>query len=544
MSRVAHESAALFLAVASVALGGCTSGPARTTDEHWTRGATCYEIFVRSFQDSDGDGIGDLPGLISKLDYINDGNPDTRGDLGARCIWLMPVAESPGYHGYDVMDYYRIERDYGTNDDFRRLIAEAHERGIRVLVDMVLNHASSEHPYFQAALRDTTSQYRAWFRWSATRPTDLNPWGQSNWHKSPLRDEWYYGFFWGGMPDLNYTHPPVVEEAKKVAQFWLEEMDVDGFRLDAIPYLVEEDGKIHHTPRTHAVLREYAAFVRSVKADAYTVGEVWDNSDALTSYYPDQLDSHFAFEVADSMIAAVRSGSARGLLPPILRLQRELPANRWSPFLRNHDQPRTRTELGGDLARARIASFILLTLPGVPFVYYGEEIGMTGSKPDERLRTPMQWSAAPGAGFTRGTPWQQLQDDSVTTTVESQEADPKSVLELHRRLIPLRDGNDALAAGLLVPLTASNDAVASYLRRDGDEIVMVIANLASAALSGVSLASENGALPSGSWTLRSLLGGDDAGPLEVGDDGRLEGYMPLPTLAPLGGYIFELTPRP
>jgi glycosidase len=393
-------------------------------------------------------------------------------------------------------------------------------------------------------LRDTSSQYRAWFRWSATRPTELNPWGQSNWHKSPRRDEWYYGFFWGGMPDLNYTHPPVLEEAKKVAQFWLEEMDVDGFRLDAIPYLVEEDGKIHHTPRTHAVLREYAAFVRSVKADAYTVGEVSDNSDALISYYPDQLDSHFAFEVADSMIAAVRSGSARGLLPPILRLQRELPANRWSPFLRNHDQPRTRTELGGDLARARIASFILLTLPGVPFVYYGEEIGMTGSKPDERLRTPMQWSAAPGAGFTRGTPWQQLQDDSVTTTVESQEADPKSILELHRRLIPLRDGNDALATGLLVPLTASSDAVASYLRRDGDEIVMVIANLGSAALGGVSLASENGALPSGSWALRSLLGGDDAVSVEVGDDGRLEGYVPLPTLAPLEGYIFELIPRP
>ena len=536
------------LALACTALGACASAsvPAPASEPSiapWTHGATCYEIFVRSFQDSDGDGIGDIPGLISKLDYINDGDPSTRRDLGARCVWLMPVAESPSYHGYDVSDYYRIERDYGTNDDFKRLVAEAHRRGIRVLVDMVLNHASSEHPYFQEALRDSTSPYRAWFRWSPTRPTELNPWGQSNWHKSPLRDEWYYGFFWGGMPDLNYTHPPVVAEAKKVARFWLEDMGVDGFRLDAIPYLVEEPGRINHSPATHAVLRDYAAYVRSVKPDAYTVGEVSDNSDAMLGYYPDQLDSHFAFEVADSLIAAVRSGSAKGLLPPVLRLQRELPANRWSPFLRNHDQPRTATELGGDLAKARIASFILLTLPGVPFVYYGEEIGMVGSKPDERLRTPMQWSRAPGAGFTRGTPWQPLQYDALETTVEAQERDPKSLLELHRRLIPVRDENAALAAGRLVPLVASNDAVAAYVRREGDHAVLVVANLGAMPATDVSLASETGALPRGSWTLRSLLGGADAPPLTIGDDGRLAGYSPLYTLAPMEGYLFAFVPR-
>ena len=536
------------LALACAALSACASAhvpaPAPAPSiAPWTSGATCYEIFVRSFQDSDGDGIGDIPGLISKLDYINDGDPSTRRDLGARCVWLMPVAESPSYHGYDVSDYYRIERDYGTNDDFKRLVAEAHRRGIRVLVDMVLNHASSEHPYFQEALRDPTSAYRAWFRWSPTRPTELNPWGQSNWHKSPLRDEWYYGFFWGGMPDLNYTHPPVVAEAKKVARFWLEDMGVDGFRLDAIPYLVEEPGRINHSAGTHAVLRDYAAYVRSVKPDAYTVGEVSDNSDAMLAYYPDQLDSHFAFEVADSLIAAVRSGSAKGLLPPVLRLQRELPANRWSPFLRNHDQPRTATELGGDLAKARIASFILLTLPGVPFVYYGEEIGMVGAKPDERLRTPMQWSGAPGGGFTRGTPWQPFQYDSLVTTVEAQTGDPRSLLELHRRLIPVRDANPALAAGRLVPLVASNDAVAAYVRREGDRVVLVVANLGAAPLTDVSLASEPGALPRGSWALRNLLGGADAPPLTIGGDGRLTGYSPLYTLAPMEGYLFAFVPR-
>ena len=509
----------------------------------WTRGATCYEVFVRSFQDSDGDGIGDIPGLISRLDYINDGNPGTRTDLGARCIWLMPVAQSPSYHGYDVTDYYRIERDYGTNEDFKRLIAESHRRGIRVLVDMVLNHASSEHPFFQAALRDPASPYRAWFRWSPTRPTELNPWGQSNWHKSPVRDEWFYGFFWSGMPDLNYTHRPVLEEAKKVARFWLEEMNVDGFRLDAIPYLVEEPGRIHHSPGTHAVLREYAAFVRSVKPEAFTVGEVSDNSNALPAYYPDQLDSHFAFEVADSLIASVRRGSAAGLLPPILRLQRELPDDRWSPFLRNHDQPRTRTELGGDMAKARLASFILLTLPGVPFVYYGEEIGMVGAKPDERLRTPMQWSPAPGGGFTRGTPWQQMQEDSLIATVEAQAGDPRSILELHRRMIPLRDGNAALATGELIPLVASDDRVAAYLRREGDDVVLVVANLGTTATTDVSIRSDAGALPSGSWTARDLLGNDDAASLVVGDDGRFGGYVPRRSFAPLEGYLYQLTPR-
>ena len=158
----------------------------------------CYEVFVRSFYDSNGDGIGDLKGLIEKLDYID--------KLGASCIWLMPVAASPSYHGYDVSDYYNVEPAYGTNDDFKRLMKEAHRRGSVVLVDLVLNHSSSEHPYFQAALHDTTSPYRAWYRFSRT-PLGKGPWGGEAWHRSPVRDEYYYGVFWSGMPDLNYQTP-------------------------------------------------------------------------------------------------------------------------------------------------------------------------------------------------------------------------------------------------------------------------------------------------------------------------------------------------
>jgi alpha-amylase len=535
-----RHAAALHLSLGFLACAAPV--PAQNSAPSWTRGATCYEVFVRSFSDSDGDGIGDLKGLIAQLDYINDGDPRSRRSLGARCIWLMPVVESPSYHGYDATDYYRVEPDYGTNDDFRHLIAEAHKRGIKVLVDMVLNHTSNEHPWFQAALRDSTSPYRAWYRWSPTKPTEKGPWGQEVWHKSPIRDEYYYGVFWSGMPDLNYETPAVREESEKIARFWLEGMGADGFRLDAVPYLMEDGGRLAGSPGTHALLHEYATYVRGLRPDAYTVGEVYDSIGPVLAYYPDQLDSYFAFEVADSILAAVRAGSAKGLLPPLLRLQAAVPAQRWSLFLRNHDQPRTRTELGGDMARSRLASFLLLTMPGLPFVYYGEEIGMTGNKPDERLRTPMQWSRGRGGGFTRGTPWEPLADDSLTTTVTAQDGDPQSLLNLNRRLIHLRLASAALAGGELVPLTASDDAVAAYVRRDGDRPVLVIANLSGTQLRGVSLTSAAKALPAGRWTLRSMLGRAPTASLRVGDDGQLHGYVPIGTLAPLAGYLFELSP--
>ncbi len=509
----------------------------------WIRGATCYEVFVRSFRDSDGDGIGDLRGLTQSLDYLNDGNPRTTRDLGVRCLWLMPVAESPSYHGYDVTDYYRVEPDYGTNDDFRRFVAEAHRRGIRVLVDMVLNHASSEHPMFRAALRDSSSPFRSWFRFAPSKGP-RNRWGGDNWHKSPVRDEYYYGFFWQGMPDLNYGEPRVLEEMRKVATFWLNDMGVDGFRLDAVKFLVEEGDRGDDTPGTHRVLADYAAHVRRARPGSYTVGEVWDSTGALLPYYPNQLDGYFAFEVADSLIAAVRNGSGRGLLAPVLRLQRLLPAWRWSQFLRNHDQPRTRTELGGDWEKARLAAVLLLTLPGLPFVYYGEELGMTGTKPDERIRTPMAWSLdGPHAGFTTGTPWQAMAGDSLEANVAAQEANPGSLLALYRRLIHLRADHAALAGGRLIPLRASHDALTAFMRRDGRRAVMVVVNLGGEPLSAVALYSEAGALPPGSFRTRNLLGGGAMAPVRIGADGRLRGYAPLPVLPPKSAWVLELNPR-
>ena len=526
----------LALAIAAP-LGAQDAPPA------WTRGATCYEVFVRSFQDSDGDGVGDLKGLVSRLDYINDGDPRSRRDLGAQCIWLMPVSESPSYHGYDVVDYYKVDREYGTAEDFRTLVREAHRRGIKVLVDLVLNHSSSQHPYFLEAARDTASRYRPWYRWSRTNPGEKTPWGADLWHKSPARDEYYFALFWSGMPDLNYAHQPVMEEAKRIARFWIDSMGVDGFRLDAVKHLVEEPGRVEHARGTHAVLREWSSYVRTVKPDVYTIGEVWDNVERMLPYYPDQLTSHFAFEVADAVVSAVKSGSAKGMLEPVRALERTVPDHRWSPFLRNHDQPRTRTELGGDMAKARLASAIMLTMPGMPFVYYGEEIGMTGTKPDERIRTPMQWSRANHAGFTTGTPWEQLADDSATVTVEAQDRDPQSILNLHRRLIHLRSSNAALGDGELVPLVATDDGVGAWARRLGDRAVIVVANVSGKPASGVSLTSIEGLLPRGGrYRVREMLGRASAPPLTLDSGGRLLRWTPAQVLRTNEFYLFELMP--
>jgi alpha-amylase len=541
MRRTALASACTAVVACAAPAAAQPNAPA----PEWTRGATCYEIFVRSFYDGDGDGVGDIAGLIQKLDYINDGDPATQRDLGARCVWLMPVAASPSYHGYDVTNYYRVNPEYGSNDDFKRLVAEAHRRGIRVLVDMVLNHSSSEHPFFKHASLHPNSPYRGWYLWSPQHPGVRNPWGSDNWHKSPVRDEYYFGLFWSGMPDLNVENPAVVAEMKRIATFWLTEMGVDGFRLDAIKHLVEggRGAQVENLPGTHVFLRDYAAHVRSVKPDAYTVGEVWDSIGAILPYYPDQLTSHFMFELSDAIFTAVNNGSAQNLFRGWLRLQDTLPPHRYSPFLRNHDQQRTMTGLGGNVEKAKLAATLLLTLPGLPFLYYGEEIGMAADKPDPRLRTPMHWSRGPAAGFTRGMPWEPLQPDSMTANVEAQEGDPNSLLSLHRRLVHLRAAHPALATGRLVPLITGSGAVAAYLRREGERAVLVVANLGAAPATGVALASDPGALPAGRrYATADLLGAGPAAPITVGADGRVQGYVPVPTLGPLQVRVLDLSP--
>ena len=531
---------AFCIAIASSSVLGAQ--PARAPiDTTWRQGGVCYEIFVRSFFDSDGDGIGDLAGLTRKLDYVNDGNPRSTRSLGAKCIWLMPIDASPSYHGYDVKNYYRVNPEYGTAADFKRLVAAAHRRGIRVLVDLVLNHASSEHPYFKEALHDPSSPHRSWFRFTPTPPAERGPWGQQVWHKSPERDEYYYGIFTAEMPDLNYATPEVRAEAARIGRFWLTEMGVDGFRLDAVPYLVEENGALAGTAGTHAVLREFAASVRRTAPGAFTVGEVWDSIGTVMPYYPDQLDSYFAFELSDRLLEAVRTSTAQRMLDAYARMQRAMPATRWSPFQRNHDQTRTVTALGGDLRAARLSAELLLTLPGLPFVYYGEELGMTGDKPDPRLRTPMHWTTGRAAGFTTGAAWEPLQPDSATANVAVENADPGSLLNHYRRLIHLRWANRALARGDFLPLATSDPAVAAFLRRDGPRAVLVVANLATTPRAGVTVSSGDGALGRARYATRDLLGDAATSALVVEADGRIRAFVPRATLDARRTYVLELT---
>ena len=508
----------------------------------WTQGATCYEIFVRSFFDSDGDGVGDFNGLTSKLDYINDGDSTATRDLGARCLWLMPISPSPSYHGYDVTNYYGINPEYGSVDDFKRFVSEAHRRGIRILVDMVVNHSSNEHPYFKHAALHTDSPWRDWYVWLPQDPQIKSPWGSPIWHKSPSSDEFYYGLFWHGMPDFNINSSGYNEEAKKIATFWLDSMDVDGFRLDAVKHLAEADSgrQVQNVPGTHVWLRDYAEHVRRTNPEAYTVGEVYDNVGALRPYYPNQLDSYFAFEVSDSILSGVRTGIGKGMLQPILRLQSTIPGHRWSPFLRNHDQSRTLTVLEGDVAKAKVAMTIMLAMPGLPFVYYGEELGMTADKPDPRLRTPMHWTREPAAGFTKGVPWEPLQPDSLTANVEAQDGDSTSLLNLTRRLIHLRAANPALATGELIPLAASNESVVAFVRRLGNRAVILVANVGANPAERVTVISPDNALPSGRFTPGNLLGGSPAAQLRIGRNGRIGGWVPLPSLAPKQAYLFEV----
>lgn len=511
----------------------------------WLGTSTCYEVFVRSFYDSDGDGIGDFRGLTERLDYINDGNPATTRDLGAGCIWLMPINPSPSYHGYDVTNYYDINREYGTLEDFRRFLAEAHRRGIRVLMDLVLNHMSSEHLYFKSALLDAASPYRNWWSWAPAQRRTAN-WSAPTWHKVPQRDEWYYGLFWGGMPDLNLSNPAVKAEAERIARFWLSDVGVDGFRLDAVGHFFEDGEEPRNHPLGQAWLRDYAAALERIRPGTFTIGEVWENLATLRGYYPDQLSAYFAFELADSLISAVRGSSARALIAAVERMQTEFPAGRYGSFQRNHDQTRTMTELRGDWARARLSATLLLTLPGLPFVYYGEELGMTGDKRhgDPRLRTPMQWARQPAAGFTRGLPWEPLPGDSFTANVEPMDGDSTSLLNHYRRMIHLRAARPALGAtATFTPLTTGSDSVLAFVRRGGGNPVLVVANLSGARRAAPALSAAVGALPAGTYAVRAAMGRAPEGTLRVMAAARVANWTPVPALEPFEAVVIDLVPR-
>ncbi|MEO8396069.1 MAG: alpha-amylase family glycosyl hydrolase, partial [Chloroflexota bacterium] len=387
---------AALLIVAPLSAQEATATAEASASAPWWNNRVFYEVFVRSFYDSNGDGNGDLQGLIQKLDYLNDGDPATSDDLGVTGLWLMPIMESPSYHGYDVTDYRTVEADYGTNDDFKQLMSEAHKRGIAVIVDLVVNHTSVDHPWFKASAADD-AQYRDWYRWDDSCPKYLGPWREKVW--IPLNNSCYYAIFWEGMPDLNYANPAVMTEMDDIANYWLTDMGADGFRLDALQHIVEDGTKQQDTPATRQWATSFHEYVDSVKPDALTVGEI-NNSDFVSAaYVPSGADLTFDFDLATAMVNTAKQGSNNTMVSLQKRVNGLTPNGQYAAFLTNHDQNRVMGNLSGDVNKAKVAADLLLTQPGVPFIYYGEELGMSGTKPDERLRTPMQWdSPAPTVG--------------------------------------------------------------------------------------------------------------------------------------------------
>lgn len=496
----------------------------------WWQAAVFYEIFVRSFYDSNGDGIGDFNGITQKLDYLE--------DLGVTGIWLMPIHPSPSYHGYDVTDYYAVNPDYGTMDDFKQLLEEAHQRGMHIIIDLVLNHTSFDHPWAQSANDSLISEYRNWYIWS-----DISD--GSNWHKGKYG--YYYGLFCSCMPDLNYNNPEVTKQMLDVTRFWLQDIGVDGFRVDAAKHLIEEGDLVENTPATHAWYQGFYEFYKSQNPQAYTVGEVFGAGALLTKIYSAQEFDHiFSFEMASGIVNSANGGSNSGIDSAIKFSLMDAPDFNFATFLANHDQDRVMSVLDGDVEKAKVAAFLLLTSPGTPFIYYGEEIGMQGKKPDEDIRLPMQWSAQISAGFSTGTPWRAPNADYKVVNVAEQANDPNSLLSLYSQLIAFREVHSVLRTGQLHLLETNNSGVYAILRVDSNERILVLVNLTTDSISDYKLTLEDAVLRDGAYEAKTLFGKDQAtGPsLNVSQgpevvQGIFKNYKPVNELPPYSTLIVE-----
>src|SRR5262245_3070665 len=511
----------------------------------WWQTAIFYEVFVRSFADADGDGIGDFDGLRARLDGLAGGGATIGASgLGVNALWLMPVAESPSYHGYDVTDYTATKPDFGDLAAFRALVDAAHQRGLKVVIDFEANHTSSQHPWFADAVAG--GAHHDWYVWTKDDPGWPNPIGAGDpWR--PSNAGYYYALFWEGMPDLNLRNPAVTTELERVAQIWLG-LGVDGFRIDAARHLIEDgpDQQVN-TPETHAWLSAFRDDIHATRPDALVVGEVADAERTSGGYTTDgSLDMAFDFEIGPAIANAVSHGDASSLLTSEVGIQKAYPNGGAGTFLSNHDQPRTMTTLRGDATAAALSAGALLTAPGTPFIYYGEELGMTGGKPDERIRTPYPWTAAaPGFGFTTGTPWELFGDGAATTNVATESADPASLLSAYRNLITLRTDHPALATAPFARLDSSNPRIAASLRTDASGTLLVIQNLGPEAARGVTFSLGSGALCGSPAAAVVYPGSLAAAPVTVPavtPEGGLRDYAPLESIPGSSTVVIELSP--
>lgn len=495
--------------------------PLETESAPWWREAVFYEIFVRSFHDSNGDGIGDFNGITQKLEYLQ--------ELGINAIWLMPIHPSPSYHGYDVLNYYAVNSEYGTMDDFKNLLREAHDRDIKIIIDFVINHTSNQHPFFVDANRGPDSEYRDWYVWA---DTPGNQWHEGN-------GGYYFGFFWSGMPDLNYRNPEVTDQIFDVTRYWLSDIGVDGFRIDAAKHLIEEGKVIENTDATHEWFKDFYTFYKAENPDAYSIGEIYGAGAFLATKYEGQMDHIFNFEVASGIVNSVSGESNTGINGAWAFTLKDIKDGDYATFLTNHDQNRVMSVLNGKQQKATLAAVILLTAPGTPYIYYGEEIGMQGKKPDEDIRLPMQWSADANAGFTTGTPWRAPDPRYADVNVAKQDADPDSLLNLYRTLIKLRKDHAVLRTGQLTVLDTNNSGVYTILRSDTSESILVVVNLKDTPISDYSLTLTENILADGNVTPVSLLGTASAAPLTI-TSGAFADYKPVSELPAYQAYIFQV----
>ncbi|WP_274362288.1 alpha-amylase family glycosyl hydrolase [Paenibacillus thermotolerans] len=434
-----------------------------------------YEIFVRSFRDSNGDGIGDLNGVTEKLDYLK--------ELGIHGIWLMPVNPSPSYHGYDVTDYYGINPDYGTIDDMKRLLDEAHKRNIKVIMDLVINHTSSQHPWFTESAAGEDSPKRDWYVW-ADEDTNVGESSATGAAKAwyPKNGAYYLAPFWDGMPDLNMDNPDVRNELIAVGKHWLN-LGADGFRLDAAKHIYDNVASDKNNPKTKEKniewWQQFRKEMERTKPDVVMVGEVWDSPAVVAPYFDHAMTSAFNFDLANRIIGMVQSESKSNLafmLERIYTLYAEASGGTFSDstFLSNHDQNRVMSVLGGNVDHAKMAAAVLLTLPGNPYLYYGEELGMSGMKPDEHIREPFPWTKDRSvAGNTSWLVPTFNKDGEISA--EALMEDGLSIWNHYKRLIRYRNSDRALYEGGIVEFKLDNAKLESFVRatEDGDASLVV-----------------------------------------------------------------------
>lgn len=416
---------------------------------------TFYEVFVYSFYDSDGNGIGDLQGLIDKLDYINDGDPATDTDLGCNGIWLMPIMPSSTYHKYDVTNYEEIDPSYGTLDDFKTLIAECHKRGINVIIDLVMNHTSSHHKWFREASQYLKSlpegaepdasecPYVDYYNFSKERNGGYNQLEGTDWY--------YESQFWSEMPDLNWDNDAIKAEFEQITKFWLDQ-GIDGFRLDAVKEFYTGNNE-----KNIEILRWFNDMVKSQKEDAYIVGEAWTDSTTYPQYYESGIDSlfDFAFSNKDGIIAKTVNGINKATsygknlvkMQELIRSYSDTAID--APFYTNHDMARGAGYYSGDnsAAQTKIAEAMNLLMTGNVFLYYGEELGMKGAGKDENKRAPMYWSTDESSEGMCDGPKDMEPIKMKYGSLEEQEADGNSIYNYVKQAIALRNQYPAIARG-------------------------------------------------------------------------------------------------